>query len=650
VRLSAAWATLTPGVVTVDTAGLVTAVGTGSGQIVATYGVVGAAAQIEVKSASLTLSIYEGDNQTAPPGSVVAVPPAVRVTDSQNAPKAGVPVTFAVVSGGGSVTGANATSDASGIARVGSWSLGASAGVNSLSASAAGATPVTFTATGARTSSDISLSVTAPTAGLVGDTVLIGALTISRYQLRDVTASIAAKSVSLVATEPGMWEGTISLLGEPRGIMILVVRATDIHDSVTEVALVLTHDRGPRVVITAPFDNSVARPTTFVDAACDDDDANGCTLSVLQGGSLIIGPTHSPLRATISLESSEGGIGILSIEARDSRDQVGTALRTLFVESSSHLQLLGAGHGTVRDFRDARLLLEHTSSLDTLALIQHVETGVTDTVRVSGTIQRTFLTPNGAVLSTSLSTAPYALLYVQRSGSLTSKPLNSSSSLAASGDWAIYTVGPLYRVNVITGVEDPVAYDAGNTENDVAENGDVAYWVPYNIVRYRAGTNTAITNDDRAVRWNTYPLTDGTNIVFRRSLPCCSDPWPMEIWLYDGTSLTVLASHTREVSPGPDYAVNAGWTAFTKPDLAGFRQVWTRSPTGVQRAVSAFGTSSTIRALAADGSVVFDNSRDRYLAGPSGSPIRISSTLGVVRWRDGRFVTMIGNSAFTVVP
>ena len=51
VRSSAGWATLTPGVVTVDTAGLVTAVGTGSGQIVVTFARFGAAAQIEVKEA-----------------------------------------------------------------------------------------------------------------------------------------------------------------------------------------------------------------------------------------------------------------------------------------------------------------------------------------------------------------------------------------------------------------------------------------------------------------------------------------------------------------------------------------------------------------------------------------------------------------------
>ena len=59
-------------------------------------------------------------------------------------------VTFAVASGGGSVTGLTAMTNASGIATVGRWTLGTSAGANSLTATSAGlsGSPVTFSATG----------------------------------------------------------------------------------------------------------------------------------------------------------------------------------------------------------------------------------------------------------------------------------------------------------------------------------------------------------------------------------------------------------------------------------------------------------------------------------------------------------------------
>ncbi len=82
--------------------------------------------------------------------STVLVPaPAVRVTTPAGSPLAGVSVTFAVASGGGSVTGATQVTNGSGIAAVGSWRLGAAVGANELTASAGPGytgSPVTFTA------------------------------------------------------------------------------------------------------------------------------------------------------------------------------------------------------------------------------------------------------------------------------------------------------------------------------------------------------------------------------------------------------------------------------------------------------------------------------------------------------------------------
>ena len=91
-----------------------------------------------------------GDGQSASLGAAVSTAPSVIVKDAKNDPIAGVTVAFAVATGGGSVTGASAVTNASGIATVGSWKLGVAAGVNTLTATSAGLTgsPVTFTATG----------------------------------------------------------------------------------------------------------------------------------------------------------------------------------------------------------------------------------------------------------------------------------------------------------------------------------------------------------------------------------------------------------------------------------------------------------------------------------------------------------------------
>jgi hypothetical protein len=103
-------------------------------------------------AAAAAVTMQAGDGQSASAGTAVATPPAVLVSDAFSNPKPGVSVTFAVASGGGSVSGASRTTGSDGVATVGGWTLGASAGANTLTATASGSgisgNPVTFTATG----------------------------------------------------------------------------------------------------------------------------------------------------------------------------------------------------------------------------------------------------------------------------------------------------------------------------------------------------------------------------------------------------------------------------------------------------------------------------------------------------------------------
>src|SRR5581483_3709303 len=136
-------------VCTVTTAGTYTVTGT-------MLGAHGTASLTVTAGAATTLSVNGGNNQTATVNTTVGTDPSVLVTDQYGNPVGGVPVTFAVASGGGSLTGANATTDATGVASVGSWTLGTSAGANSLTASVSGLTSVTFDATGV---SDVAANV-----------------------------------------------------------------------------------------------------------------------------------------------------------------------------------------------------------------------------------------------------------------------------------------------------------------------------------------------------------------------------------------------------------------------------------------------------------------------------------------------------------
>ncbi len=85
--------------------------------------------------------------QSATVGQPVGDPPAVLVSDNAGNPVAGVTVSFAVTSGGGTLQGATPVSNASGIAKVTSWTVGPTPGTNTVTATLTEATPVTFTAT-----------------------------------------------------------------------------------------------------------------------------------------------------------------------------------------------------------------------------------------------------------------------------------------------------------------------------------------------------------------------------------------------------------------------------------------------------------------------------------------------------------------------
>src|SRR5690606_28686855 len=84
---------------------------------------------------------------SGPAGTALASAPTFVVKDQHGDPFAGVTVTIAVASGGGTLAGAP-TQSSGGPASVGVWTLGAKAGVNELLITVEGLDPVRITATG----------------------------------------------------------------------------------------------------------------------------------------------------------------------------------------------------------------------------------------------------------------------------------------------------------------------------------------------------------------------------------------------------------------------------------------------------------------------------------------------------------------------
>ena len=100
------------------------------------------------EAAPASIVIYSGNGQTGPAGSQLLDPLCTNVLDAAGHRLHGIVVTYTMASGGGTI-GAPTTpsTNSNGIAISGQWTLGSSTGAQTVTASAAGAGSVTFTAT-----------------------------------------------------------------------------------------------------------------------------------------------------------------------------------------------------------------------------------------------------------------------------------------------------------------------------------------------------------------------------------------------------------------------------------------------------------------------------------------------------------------------
>lgn len=96
-----------------------------------------------------TLTAHSDTLLAAMVDSAVAEPPSVLVRDQNGEALAGVTVDFTITAGGGQLTGAHPVTDTLGIAAVDAWHLGATPGINTVTATVGALAPVTFTATAA---------------------------------------------------------------------------------------------------------------------------------------------------------------------------------------------------------------------------------------------------------------------------------------------------------------------------------------------------------------------------------------------------------------------------------------------------------------------------------------------------------------------
>jgi len=270
-----------------------------------------------------------------------------------------------------------------------------------------------------------------------------------------------------------------------------------------------------------------------------------------------------------------------------------------------HLDVVEELPGPILDVAQDRILYVDHSDQTPRVTIKNRADG-SETVLGDGPAATGFLSPGGAIY---VEKAPiYGTVIQYTDGARTELgEANSALSLRVAGRWAIWNTAPTFPTplvvrDLISGQQRVVAEDAGNWQNDVAENGDIVYWDrTYNVNRDRGGQLEVLSAADQAT-WVTYPRTDGINAIYRRHSPCCLETHG-GIWLTTESGEIDLDAFRNEwPSADFDYAVNDGWAAFTRPKTGGGFTVWSRDPDGLMEprdidmnaAIAAIGESGEI--------------------------------------------------------
>jgi adhesin/invasin len=118
-----------------------------------------------VAGTPVSMAAASGATQSATVGTAVTIAPSVIVRDGRGNPVAGITVTFSIGSGAGTITGATAVTGSTGVATVGSWTLGPAAGTQTLVARVTNLPDVVFTATAVPGAASVITAVSTPNLG-----------------------------------------------------------------------------------------------------------------------------------------------------------------------------------------------------------------------------------------------------------------------------------------------------------------------------------------------------------------------------------------------------------------------------------------------------------------------------------------------------
>ncbi|MES1261237.1 MAG: hypothetical protein ABUS49_05810 [Acidobacteriota bacterium] len=411
----------------------------------------------------------------------------------------------------------------------------------------------------------------------------------------------------------------------------------------------------------------------------------------LSGVSITAGPAASSAAKTLSCVSSAGGAncilaglnatplgsGVVAYVSATLSPGINTAsiqvLNALGADAGANGLVLSSGAaGTIavpapsqlltpvtsvngqqiQDFNGSSVLFTQSGAGSPTLLLHDIASGTDKTIfsHPGVTIANGFLTSRGAIFVVSGSNQA---TYEYRDGQLLSfahdiddGTATSDTALVLKGSYALWRrnstgSSALYLRDLNAGTN-TVFSQAGTAGGDVGPDGSVVYASGGDIYRWTAGTTIRLTSDGV----NLAPVTDGANVIYEKSTG-----GKLGLYKFNGLVESVLSPlAARGASFDFTYQATGGYIAFTVNDTFNDQQVYLATPSAT-RAVSHFGTSSSLAALAANGDIAYLGAAGLLLqrlsqtdsivvAAGSGVPLNLNNQWYYI---DGNTVYLVGD-------
>lgn len=501
---------------------------------------------------------------------------------------------------------------------------------------------------------ELVVSIASPSGGPYASPLPIAVNVVSTFDVASVHAQVGAIGVDLAPAGLPTWAALLPIDALPYGPATVVVTATDVFGATATAQVSFVHDELPAIAIAGPVANAVARPTLSLAATCTDDTPGGCTALTVAAGPMLLASGTSAVAAIVDLAALDGQTVTLRFAAQDATGRQTVVTRRVYVEVSPDLVEVATLGTLVLDVDDTRILYADAAGAVHLHRRGDGLDQVIGAIQSRGDIDPIgHLTSAGAawvsMLGADGSCAQARELFEWRGAGLATLVDRRCAGVEPpwtfAGDHAALLSGgaggDVVRRDLTTGATVAFSFPQGSIGTTLlpfagtwlAPGGDVVGGavdvvappaVPgVRFYRHRAGTLTELGHSLDASAWGV--MSDGERVLY-----LLGNAFAARVALLAPPAAEqVLTEPLADLQPGRGYAIAGGWVAFLRASATtGARQVWRRSPAGLEIPIAPFATDSTIDLLAPSGDLTAINAGTRYLGAAGGPPLHVGSALG----------------------